>query len=200
MNYIISIMFLNIKKLGNKLVLLLLIFMFFGFFKNNINNLGAREIPKSAYDFTFTDIDGNNFPLSKFKGKPLLLFNSASKCGFTSQYTGLQKIHETYKDKGLVVIGVPSDNFNQEPGNEKAIKEFCMVNFNITFDLTKKNDVVGKNAHPLFLWLNDNYKAKPNWNFFKFVINKEGKLENHFSSIVSPSSKKLISVLDKVVQ
>ena len=100
----------------------------------------------------------------------------------------------------MVVIGVPSDNFNQEPGNEKAIKEFCMVNFNITFDLTKKNDVVGKNAHPLFLWLNDNYKAKPKWNFFKFVINKEGKLENHFSSMVSPSSKKLISVLDKVVQ
>ena len=75
-----------------------------------------------------------------------------------------------------------------------------MVNFNITFDLTKKNDVVGKNAHPLFLWLNDNYKAKPKWNFFKFVINKEGKLENHFSSMISPSSKKLISVLDKVVQ
>ena len=181
-----------------KYILIPLFILVFSFL--NLNYINSREEPESAYDFSFKDIDGKHFSLSQFKGKPLLIFNSASKCGFTSQYTGLQKIHENYKDKGLVVIGVPSDNFNQEPGSEKEIKEFCMVNFNITFNLTKKNDVTGANAHPLFKWLNDNYDAKPKWNFFKFVINKDGKLENHFSSMISPSSKKLTSVLDKIIK
>ena len=199
MNYINSILFLNNKMLKIKLLPYLLIFMMLFSFLS-FNKLYSRDVPGSVYDFTFTDIDGNNFPLSQFKGKPLLIFNSASKCGFTSQYTGIQKIHEEYSNKGLVVIGIPSDNFNQEPGNEEEIKKFCMVNFNITFDLTKKNDVVGPKAHPLFEWLNKNYKAKPKWNFYKFVINKEGKLENHFSSMVSPSSKKLVSTINKVIK
>ena len=184
-----------IMKKYSLITLFIIVFVFL-----NVNYIGAREVPGSAYDFSFTNIDGEHFSLSQFKGKPLLIFNSASKCGFTSQYTGLQKIHENYKDKGLIVIGVPSDNFNQEPGSEKEIKEFCMVNFNITFDLTKKNNVVGSNAHPLFKWLNDNYNAKPKWNFFKFVINKDGKLEKHFSSMISPSSKNLTSALDQVIQ
>ena len=191
-------MFLIKKILKNKYAFSALIFMLFSFF--SLNNVNTREISGSAYDFTFTDIDGKNFPLSQFKGKPLLIFNSASKCGFTSQYTGIQKIHENYKNKGLVVIGVPSDNFNQEPGSEKDIKKFCMVNFNITFDLTKKNNVVGPEAHPLFAWLNENYGAKPKWNFFKFVINKEGRLEKHFSSMISPNSKTLSTTLNKVIK
>ena len=197
MNYIISIMFLTRKIINKNFYVLIAIILLSFFFINNVN---TRVESNSAYDFSFTDIDGNNLPLSKFKGKPLLLFNSASKCGFTSQYTGLQEIHEAYKDKGLIVIGVPSDNFNQEPGSEKDIKEFCMVNFNITFELTKKNNVVGNNAHPLFKWLNDTYGARPKWNFFKFVINKDGKLEKHFSSMVSPSSKNLISTINNVIK
>ena len=191
-------MFLKIKMLKNKNILIAIAIIFFGFF--SLSNVNTREVPGSAYDFTFVDIDGKNFPLSQFKGKPLLIFNSASKCGFTSQYTGIQKIHENYKNKGLIVIGVPSDNFNQEPGNEEDIKKFCMVNFNISFDLTKKNNVVGSEMHPFFKWLDDNYDARPKWNFYKFVINKDGKLENHFSSQVSPSSKKLISILDEVIK
>ena len=191
-------MFLNIKILKNKYILVVIAMMFFILF--SLNNINTREIPGSAYDFTFIDIDGKNLPLSQYKGKPLLIFNSASKCGFTSQYTGIQKIHETYKNKGLVVIGVPSDNFNQEPGDEKDIKKFCMVNFNITFDLTKKNNVVGPEAHPFFEWIDKNYNVKPKWNFYKFVINKNGKLENHFSSMVSPSSTTLIATLDKVIK
>ena len=198
MNYINSTMFLNIKILKNKLFLITIVILLFSFF--NLNNKSSGEISSSAYDFSFTDIDGKNFPLSQFRGKPLLVFNSASKCGFTSQYSGIQKIHENYKNKGLVVIGVPSDNFNQEPGNEEDIKKFCMVNFNISFDLTKKNNVVGSEIHPFFKWLDDNYDARPKWNFYKFVINKDGKLENHFSSQVSPSSKKLISILDEVIK
>ena len=198
MNFINIIMFLKIKMLKNKYILIAMAIIFFSFF--SLSNVNTREVPGSAYDFTFVDIDGKNFPLSQFKGKPLLIFNSASKCGFTSQYTGIQKIHENYKNKGLIVIGVPSDNFHQEPGSEEDIKKFCMVNFNITFDLTKKNNVVGSEVHPFFEWLDKNYNAKPKWNFYKFVINKDGKLENHFSSQVSPSSKKLISVLDEVIK
>ena len=191
-------MFLNIKMLKNKYTLIVIIMMFFILF--SFNNINTREIPGSAYDFAFIDIDGENLPLSKYKGKPLLIFNSASKCGFTSQYTGLQKIHETYKNKGLIVIGIPSDNFNQEPGNEEDIKKFCMVNFNINFYLTKKNNVVGSEAHPFFKWIDKNYNAKPKWNFFKFVIDKNGKLDSHYSSMTAPSSKKLISALDKVIK
>ena len=112
-------MFLIFKMLKNKYILITILIVFFYFF--GLSNLDSREIPGSAYDFNFVDIDGKNLPLSQFKGKPLLIFNSASKCGFTSQYTGIQKIHETYKNKGLVVIGIPSDNFNQEPGNEDDI-------------------------------------------------------------------------------
>ena len=198
MNFINIIMFLKIKMLKNKYILIAMAIIFFGFF--SLSNVNTREIPGSAYDFTFVDIDGKNFPLSQFKGKPLLIFNSASKCGFTSQYTGIQKIHENYKNKGLIVIGVPSDNFNQEPGSEEDIKKFCMVNFNITFDLTKKNNVVGSEVHPFFEWLDKNYNAKPKWNFYKFVINKDGKLENHFSSMITPSSEQLTSVLDKIIK
>ena len=198
MNFINIIMFLKIKMLKNKYILIAMAIIFFGFF--SLSNVNTREVPGSAYDFTFVDIDGKNFPLSQFKGKPLLIFNSASKCGFTSQYTGIQKIHENYKNKGLIVIGVPSDNFHQEPGSEEDIKKFCMVNFNITFDLTKKNNVVGSEVHPFFEWLDKNYNAKPKWNFYKFVINKDGKLENHFSSMIVPSSVKLISALDKVIK
>ena len=198
MNFINIIRFLKIKMLKNKYILIAMAIIFFSFF--SLSNVNTREVPGSAYDFTFVDIDGKNFPLSQFKGKPLLIFNSASKCGFTSQYTGIQKIHENYKNKGLIVIGVPSDNFHQEPGSEEDIKKFCMVNFNITFDLTKKNNVVGSEVHPFFEWLDKNYNAKPKWNFYKFVINKDGKLENHFSSMIVPSSAKLISALDKVIK
>ena len=184
------------KKFFKKYRFIFLLFcMFFG-----LNSaLQSRIVEGSAYNFTFKSIDGDNLDLSQFKGKPILLFNSASKCGFTSQYTGLQEIHEKYKDKGLIVIGVPSDNFNQEPGTEKEIKEFCMVNFNITFTLTKKNDVIGENAHPLFKWINENYNARPKWNFFKFLIDKDGKLEKHFSSMITPSSPSLINTIEKII-
>ena len=191
-------MFLNIKILRSKLFLFTIVILLFSFF--NLNNKSLGKISSSAYDFSFTDIDGKNFPLSQFKGKPLLVFNSASKCGFTSQYSGIQKIHENYKNKGLIVIGVPSDNFNQEPGSEEDIKKFCMVNFNITFDLTKKNNVVGPEAHPFFKWIDKNYNVKPKWNFYKFVINKNGELYSHHSSMIAPSSKKLIAALDKVIK
>ena len=184
----------NFKKFS---FIFVLVVMLFGLTINN--NLHSKNVEGSVYNFSFKSIDGDNLPLAQFKGRPILLFNSASKCGFTSQYTGLQKIHEQYKDQGLIVIGVPSDNFNQEPGTEKEIKELCMVNFNITFLLTKKNNVIGNNTHPLFQWIDENYEAKPKWNFYKFLINKEGKMENFFSSMVTPSSPELIESIETVV-
>ena len=184
----------NFKKFS---FIFVLVVMLFGLTINN--NLHSKNVEGSVYNFSFKSIEGDNLPLAQFKGRPILLFNSASKCGFTSQYTGLQKIHEQYKDQGLIVIGVPSDNFNQEPGTEKEIKEFCMVNFNITFLLTKKNNVIGNNAHPLFQWIDENYEAKPKWNFYKFLINKEGKMENFFSSMVTPSSPELIKSIETVI-
>ena len=184
----------NFKKFS---FIFVLVVMLFGLTINN--NLHSKNVEGSVYNFSFKSIDGDNLPLAQFKGRPILLFNSASKCGFTSQYTGLQKIHEQYKVQGLIVIGIPSDNFNQEPGTEKEIKEFCMVNFNITFLLTKKNNVIGNNAHPLFQWIDENYEAKPKWNFYKFLINKEGKMENFFSSMVTPSSPELIESIETVV-
>ena len=153
----------------------------------------------SLYDIELHTLQGKKLNWEHFKGKYILIVNVASKCGFTSQYTGLQKIHQQYKNKGLIVIGVPSDNFNQEPGTEKEIKEFCRVNFNITFHLTKKNNVIGKNAHPIFQWINENYDARPKWNFFKFLINKEGKLEKYFSSMTAPSSPKLINTIETLI-
>ena len=189
--------FLLKKNFKKSSFIFILVVMLFGLTINN--NLHSKNVEGSVYNFSFKSIDGDNLPLAQFKGRPILLFNSASKCGFTSQYTGLQKIHEQYKDQGLIVIGIPSDNFNQEPGTEKEIKEFCMVNFNITFLLTKKNNVIGNNAHPLFQWIDENYEAKPKWNFYKFLINKEGKMEKFFSSMVTPSSPELIESIETVV-
>ena len=108
----------NFKKFS---FIFILVVMLFGLTINN--NLHSKNVEGSVYNFSFKSIDGDNLPLAQFKGRPILLFNSASKCGFTSQYTGLQKIHEQYKDQGLIVIGIPSDNFNQEPGTEKYLQK-----------------------------------------------------------------------------
>ena len=131
----------------------------------------------------------------------ILLVNTASYCGFTKQYDGLQKIYEKYKDKGLIVMGVPSNSFNQEKNEESEIKEFCEVNFNITFPMTSIYDVRGENAHPIYKWAKDNYgkSAVPKWNFHKIIINKDGKIEETFSSLTKPTSNKMLSVLDKLL-
>ena len=123
------------------------------------------------------------------------MVNVASKCGFTKQYDGLQELYDDYKDKGLVVIGVPINQFGgQEPGTEAEIKNFCETNFNINFPITSKYDVKGDNAHPIYLWAKETYgkSAVPKWNFHKILINKEGKIEDTFASFTKPMSKKII--------
>ena len=137
--------------------------------------------------------------LSEYKGKIVLLVNVASKCGFTKQYTDLQILHDKYKEKGFVVIGVPSNQFGgQEPGSNEEIKNFCETNFNITFPITDKFDVKGENAHGLYKWAKENHgnSTVPKWNFHKILINKEGKIQDTFSSFTTPLSDKIIKQIE----
>ena len=165
------------------------------------SNSGNAKYEKIFFDFNIKSIEGNEINLENFKNNVILLVNTASYCGFTNQYDGLQKIYQKYKDKGLIVMGVPSNSFNQEKNEESEIKQFCEVNFNITFPMTSIYDVRGENAHPIYKWAKDNHgkSAVPKWNFHKIIINKEGKIEETFSSLTKPSSNKILSVLDKLL-
>ena len=152
-----------------------------------------------ATDFSFRDVDGKTINLGEFKEKVILVVNVASRCGFTNQYKDLQDLWNNYKSKGLLIVGVPSNNFRQEPGSNKEIKEFCETTFGIDFPITEKTNVIGKNTHPFFLWAKENYgsSAVPKWNFHKIIINKKGKVANTFTSITNPSSNKFIAAIEK---
>ncbi len=157
---------------------------------------------KLAYDFTFQKIDGGTINLSDFKDKVIVVVNVASRCGFTYQYEGLQDLWEKYKDKKLVVLAVPSNNFKQEPGSNNEIKDFCETTFGIDFPITQKNDVVGKNAHPFFKWAKKNHgsSAIPKWNFHKIIIGKNGKVVETFSSITKPTSEKFLDLIENEIK
>jgi glutathione peroxidase len=160
----------------------------------------AKPTDKIAYDFEFESLTGDPMPLSAYKGKVMLVVNTASKCGFTSQYKGLQALHEAYKDRGLIVIGVPSNDFGgQEPGNEEQIKQFCELNYGVTFPMTGKTQVTGKDTHPFYQWITETlgFGSGPKWNFHKYLIGKNGLPVDHFSSITSPDSDKLKAAIDK---
>ena len=153
---------------------------------------GAVAADGSAYDYTFTSIDGAPLPLETFRGKAILLVNTASQCGFTPQYEGLQALWETYRDQGLVVLGAPSNDFGgQEPGSEKDIKKFCTMNFNVNFPLTSKIATRGAAAHPFYKWARAETGTGPKWNFHKYLIDANGRLVGSYPSIVKPMSKKL---------
>jgi len=154
------------------------------------------------FDFNINDINEKKLNLSTFKNKTILLVNVASNCGFTKQYSDLQMLYENYKNKGLIVLGVPSNQFGgQEPGSNNEIKDFCETNFNITFPITSKYDVKGSNAHPIYLWAEKNYgkSAIPKWNFHKILINKNGKIQKTYSSFTKPMSKKIINEIEKIL-
>ena len=165
-------------------------------------NTGNAKYDKIFFDFNIKDINEENFALKNLKDKTVLLVNVASNCGFTKQYTELQELYEKYSEKGLVVLGVPSNQFGgQEPGNNNEIKDFCETNFNITFPMTTKIDVKGENAHPIYLWAKENFgnAAVPKWNFHKILINKNGKIEDTYSSFTKPMSKKLINKIEEIL-
>ena len=157
---------------------------------------------KLFFELNIKSINGEPLDLNKFEGKTVLLVNVASKCGFTKQYTELQKLYNLYKDKGLVVIGIPSNQFGgQEPGSNEEIKNFCETNFNITFPMTEKVDVKGENANELYLWAKKNYGKStiPKWNFHKILINKEGKVQDTYNSFIEPLSKKIIKEIELIL-
>ena len=155
---------------------------------------------QSFYDLSIKSIDNTTMKMSEFKGKYIMIVNVASYCGYTSQYTDLQKLSQKYINE-LVILGVPCNQFGaQEPASEKEIKTFCESNFNVTFPLTEKVNVKGKNQHPLYAWLTnkqqnrlDNYQVS--WNFNKFLINKEGELIAFFKSGVNPLDDQIIKKL-----
>ena len=157
---------------------------------------------KLAHEFSFKSIDGEKIDLRNYKDNVIVVVNVASRCGFTNQYEDLQNLWSKYKSKNLVVIGVPTNNFKQEPGSNKDIKDFCETNFNINFPMTEKMDVIGVNAHPFFKWANENHgrSAIPKWNFHKIIIGKDGKVADTFLSTTKPFSKKFISLIEEEIK
>lgn len=165
------------------------------------SNLAADNT--SAYDYSFHTLVGHKeLPLSSFRGQVLLIVNTASKCGFTPQYASLEKLYEHYKERGLVVLGVPSNDFGgQEPGSEQEIANFCQVNYGVTFPMTAKEIVSGKNAHPFYLWAKQQlgFGTAPKWNFHKYLISRDGKLIDYFYSTTSPDAPRFTKALDKAL-
>ena len=183
--------------MSKKIKVFLLIIMI-SFLSNNI----SANYEKLAYDFKFKDLDGSILSLSEYKGKVIVVVNVASQCGFTKQYEDMQKIWEKYQAKGVVMLGVPSNDFgSQEPGSNKEIKNFCEAKFGITFPMTEKVSVKGENAHPFYLWASENHgkSAVPKWNFHKIIVGKNGKIFDTFASITNPSSKRFIKALEKAL-
>ena len=178
-----------------KKLITILIFMFF------FNNSVKANYDKVFYDFKIKSITGESINLSKYKNKVILVVNTASYCGFTKQYSDLQDLWQKYKSKGLVVLGIPSNSFNQEKNLDSEVKKFCEVNFDIDFPLTTITDVKGKNAHEIYKWAEKNYgkSAIPKWNFYKILINKEGKIEDTYSSFTNPNSDKILKKIEKIL-
>ena len=181
------------KKL---LIIGITVIMFF--FKNQ----ATADYEKVFFDFKIDSISGEEIDFQKYRNKVILLVNTASYCGFTPQYDNLQKLWDKYKNDGLVVLGIPSNSFNQEKKANEDVKKFCEVNFNINFPMSEITEVKGDNAHAIFKWAELNYgkSAIPKWNFYKILINKEGKIEDAYSSFTSPTSNKIVSKIEELLK
>tara|TARA_Y100000591_G_C21821305_1_gene693787 strand:- start:1387 stop:1932 length:546 start_codon:yes stop_codon:yes gene_type:complete len=180
----------------NKLLIIgFTIIMFF--FKST----SIADYEKTFFDFKIESINGETINLKEYQDKAVLLVNTASYCGFTKQYADLQEIWDKYRAKGLVVFGIPSNSFNQEKKNDKDVKKFCEVNFNINFPLSTITEVKGENAHEIFKWAKRNHgkSAIPKWNFHKILINKEGKIHDTFTSFTNPTSSKIIKKIEEIL-
>lgn len=163
------------------------------------------EKMKSIYDFTVKDIDGKDQKLEQYKGKAIMIVNVASRCGFTPQYSGLQKIYQQYRDKGLVILGFPANNFlGQEPGSNEEIKQFCSVNYQVTFPMFSKISVKGKDIAPLYKYLteketNPDFAGDISWNFNKFLIDRQGKIAARFGSRTTPEDEEVIRAIEQAL-
>jgi glutathione peroxidase len=152
----------------------------------------------NVHDFTLESIDGGPAPLANYKGKVLLLVNVASKCGYTPQYAELESLYQKYKDRGLVVVGIPANNFGgQEPGTNEEIKQFCTRTYNVSFPMTKKVSVKGSDMTPLYGYLTSQTGGDVKWNFTKFLVAKDGTIAGRYESKVTPDSAELVSAIEK---
>ncbi len=176
-------------------IIIFTIIMFF--FKNT----SSANYEKIFYDFKIVSVVGEVINFSDYKGKVVLLVNTASYCGFTKQYNGLQELWDKYKAKGLIVLAVPSNSFNQEKNSDNDVKKFCEVNFNINFPISTITDVKGDKAHEIYKWAKKNYgkSAVPKWNFYKILINQDGKIEDTYTSFTKPNSNKITSKIEKLL-
>ena len=158
----------------------------------------------STYDFTFTTLIGNApLPLAQFRGRVVLVVNTASQCGFTPQYEGLEALYRKYRDRGLVVVGVPSNDFGgQEPGSSEEIANFCRVNYGVTFPMTAKVHVRGESAHPFFRFAQERFglSGSPKWNFHKYLIARDGRLVDYFHFHVAPDSPRLVKAIETLLE
>ena len=186
------------KKIRYHLIVILIIIFNVYNFNTKVNSMEN----KNFYDFKLESITGEIINFNNYKGKTVLLVNVASNCGFTKQYSDLQNLWEKYKERDLIVLGIPSNQFGgQEPGSNAEIKDFCETNFNINFPMTSKYDVKGENAHEIYKWAKDSFGkgAIPKWNFHKILINKNGKIHDTYASFTNPMSKKIINELEKIL-
>ena len=180
----------------NKVILIgTTVIMFF------LKNSAMANYEKVFFDHSVKSIDEKVINLKEYSNNVILVVNVASYCGFTKQYNDLQILWDRYKTKGLVVIAIPSNSFNQEKKSDNEVKKFCEINFNINFPISTITDVKGDNAHEIFKWAEKNYgkSAIPRWNFHKILINKEGKIADTYSSFTSPTSKKIVNKIENLL-
>jgi len=153
----------------------------------------------TIYDFSFEDIDGNSVDLNKFKGKPIFMVNTASRCGFTPQYENLQNLFIHYKNTDLTILAITSNSFNQEYSSNEDIKKICLVNYDIGFVTSSPLSVKGDDAHGIFSWLVNEYGKSPKWNFYKYLFDRNGKLNSSWSSMTKPDNSKILSKINNLL-
>ena len=157
-------------------------------------------MPAAAVEFSFDNIEGGELSLSDFKGSPLLIVNTASRCGFTSQYDGLQTLYDQYRDKGFTVLAVPSNDFRQELRNDTKVKQFCKINFNLDLPMTTITHVKGSRAHPFFKWIRDKYGFVPSWNFNKILLDQDGQMVESFGSLARPNGRRIRKSIEALLK
>ena len=172
--------------------LITFLLMFFQFSMGYTKNM-------NIYDFSFEDIDGNLVDLDKFKGKPIFMVNTASRCGFTPQYENLQNLFINYKDTDLTILAITSNSFNQEYSNNEDIKQICLVNYDVGFVTSSPLNVKGDDSHQIFKWLQDDYSKIPKWNFYKYLFNRNGELTSSWSSMTKPDNTKILKEINKLL-
>ena len=162
--------------------------------------MAAAPTPATAWEFRFAALEGGEHDLAAWRGRVLLVVNTASFCGFTGQYAALQRLFEAQEAAGLVVLGVPSNDFNQESQDGRKIREFCDAQFGITFPMAALSRVRGPEAHPFYRWAASRAGGEPRWNFHKYLIGRDGKVIDQYNSMIGPESKTLVSAIDKALK